>query len=84
LKVIYIDCNLDKLTQRIKFRKKIEKREDDDFSVFKNRVKIFENEKETLISIFNENLVKINGDDTIENIKEDIFNIIKNGKGNRS
>ncbi|MFW6233649.1 MAG: adenylate kinase family protein [Nanoarchaeota archaeon] len=74
IKVIYLEVNEERLIDRILKRAKLENRIDDNKEVFINRMKEYNNAKNIVLDVFSDEIIKINGDGSIENISKDILN----------
>ena len=78
--VLLINVNTELLIKRLLNRQTIEKREDDNLNTIKNRIPIYEKETNPLIDFYNEKkiLYKIDGNNSIESVFDEIKNHLKN------
>jgi len=78
--VLLINVNTELLIKRLLNRQTIENREDDNLNTIKNRISIYEKETNPLIDFYNEKkiLYKIDGNNSIESVFNEIKNHLKN------
>ena len=78
--VLLINVNTELLIKRLLNRQTIENRVDDNLDTIKNRISIYEKETNPLIDFYNEKkiLYKIDGNNSIESVFNEIKNHLKN------
>ncbi len=78
--VLLINVNTDLLIERLLNRQTTENRSDDNFEAIQNRISIYEKETSPLISFYNDKklLYKINGNNPIKSVYQEIENYLKN------
>lgn len=74
IKVIFLNCNEKKLLDRILIRAQKEGRKDDSPEIFRDRLKIYDRVKEVILQVYSEQIIDINGDQSIEDVTEEINN----------
>lgn len=76
IRVIYIKADEEKLLNRILLRAKKEGRKDDTKEIFNDRLKIFDKVKEVIVSVYNNSVIRINGDQEVDKVAKDIEEIL--------
>ena len=83
-KVVLLTLPKKEVYDRIKKRRKIEKRTDDEEKALETRLKLFYEHSPKIIKHFKDKLIKINGNQTIRKVFSDIEKAIKNDYFNRN
>ena len=76
--VILLTLPKKEVYRRIKLRKKLENRADDDKKALETRLKIFDKYSPKIIQYFKEKLIKINGNQSIKKVFLDIKKALRN------
>jgi len=71
-KVIFLTLPKKEVHKRIKLRRKLEKRKDDEEKALKMRLKLFDKESPYIIKHFKDKLIKINGNQSVKKVFSDI------------
>lgn len=72
IQVVFIDVDESKLLERILLRAKKQGRKDDNPQTFKERLKLFDKVKKVILEVYNEEIIRVNGDQSIEKVAQEV------------
>lgn len=73
IKVVFLNVDENKLLDRILLRAKVSGRRDDTPEIFKERLKIYDAVKKTILEVYSEEIIEIDGDQSIDEVSNSMF-----------